>query len=75
METIIQHPFFYQLVLEHKHTGFVLGVLDILQDSLYLVKTVVIPELCTNLIEPKFRKSDFPFQHIRTKTVMVSLHQ
>ena len=75
VEAIVQHSTFYQLVFEHKHTRFVFSVLDILQYSLYLIETVVIPELGTNLIEPEFRESDFPFQHIRTKTVVVSLHQ
>ena len=75
VEAIVQHSTFYQFVFEHEHPGFVLRVLDILQYPLYLIETVVIPELGTNLIEPKFCESDFPFQHIRTKTVVVSLHQ
>ena len=66
VKTIVQHPAFYQFAFEHKHPGFVFSMLDILQYSLYLVKTVVIPELGTNFIEPKFCKSDFPFQHIRS---------
>ena len=75
VKSIVQHPAFHQFVFEHKHPGFVFSVLDILQYSLYLIETVVIPELGTNLIEPEFRESDFPFQHIRTKTIVVSLYQ
>ena len=75
VKSIVQYSAFYQFVFEHKHPGFVFSVLDILQYSLCLIETVVIPELSTNLIEQKFCKSDFPFQHIRTKTVVVTLYQ
>ena len=75
VKAVVQHSTFYQFVLEHEHPGFVFGIPDVLQYPLHLIETIIVPEFGTHLIEPKFAESDFPFQHIRPKTVVVSLYQ
>ena len=52
-----------------------LRILYIPQYTLYLIETVVISEFGADFVKPKLRESYLPFQHVRTKTVMITFHK